>query len=69
MDRPDISYAASARARHMKEPRENDVEDSKRIGRYLKRYPAGQLLLPSQGLLDKTSVYCDGDYAGDPITR
>eukprot|EP00959_Pyramimonas_sp_CCMP1952_P144462 3024060-Pyramimonas_sp.AAC.1 len=69
MDRPDISYAASTQASHMKEPRENNMEELKRIGRYLKKCPAGRPLFPSQGLPDKISAYCDSDYAGDPITR
>eukprot|EP00959_Pyramimonas_sp_CCMP1952_P163237 3412455-Pyramimonas_sp.AAC.1 len=66
MDRPDISYAASMQARRIKEPRETNMEDLKRIGRYLKKCPAGRMLFPSQGLPDKISVYCDSDYAGDP---
>ncbi|CAK0870975.1 unnamed protein product, partial [Prorocentrum cordatum] len=68
LDRPDISYSASMQARHMKEPKETHVEDLKRIGRDLKKYPAGRLLFPAQKLPRKVCVYCDSDYAGDPIT-
>ncbi|CAK0852608.1 unnamed protein product [Prorocentrum cordatum] len=39
LDRPDISYRASMQARRMKEPKETHMEDLKRIGRYLKKYP------------------------------
>ncbi|CAK0859186.1 unnamed protein product [Prorocentrum cordatum] len=69
LDRPDISYSASMQARHAKEPKETHMEDLKRIGRYLKKYPAGRSLSPAQKLPRKVRVYCDSDYAGDPITR
>eukprot|EP00959_Pyramimonas_sp_CCMP1952_P188240 3936597-Pyramimonas_sp.AAC.1 len=69
LDRPDISYSASMQARRMKEPKETHMEDLKRSGRYLKRYPAGRLPFPVQRLPRKVFVYCDSDYAGDPITR
>eukprot|EP00959_Pyramimonas_sp_CCMP1952_P229030 4789055-Pyramimonas_sp.AAC.1 len=69
MDMPDISYAVSMQVIHMKEPKENNMLDLKRVGRHLKKCPAGWLTFPSQGLPDNISVYCDSDYARDPITR
>ncbi|CAK0843171.1 unnamed protein product [Prorocentrum cordatum] len=69
LDRPEISYSASTQARRTKEPKETHMEDSKRIGRYLKKHPAGRSLFPAQRLPRKVGVYCDSDYAGDPITR
>eukprot|EP00959_Pyramimonas_sp_CCMP1952_P447280 9364981-Pyramimonas_sp.AAC.1 len=56
-------------ARRMKGPKETRMEDLKRIGRYLKKYPAGRLLFPALKLPRKVCVDCDSDYSGDPIAR
>nr|GFC34951.1 putative reverse transcriptase, RNA-dependent DNA polymerase [Tanacetum cinerariifolium] len=48
-------------------PRQNHLEATKRVLRYLKRTPRQGILLPREGPTTLTA-YCDSDWLGCPFT-
>ena len=65
MHRPDLSFAADSLARGMKSPTTKDLEELKRVGRYLRVRPVGAIVFEPQTLLGVLEVFCDADHAGD----
>jgi len=63
-DRADISEATKCLARRMKEPRECDWQDLKRLGRYLARVPRIVTEFKTQKIPKKLVVTVDSDHAG-----
>ncbi|CAK0819708.1 unnamed protein product [Prorocentrum cordatum] len=68
-DRPDLSYIASSLAKSMKTPRESDMMDLKRLGRYLKQARAGSLVFKLQEVPTRIEIFVDADWAGEATTR
>jgi hypothetical protein len=68
-DRPDLSYIASSLAKSMKTPRESDMMDLKRLGRYLKQARAGSLVFKLQEAPKRIEIFVDADWAGEATTR
>ena len=69
LDRPDLLFAAGSLARGMKSPTTKDLEELKRVGRYLRGRPVGAIVFEPQTLLGVLEVFCDADHAGDLGTR
>ena len=53
----------------MSEPREFDFVPLKRAGRFLAGKPKAALRFRRQKHVDKTSVFVDSNFAGDPVSR
>eukprot|EP00959_Pyramimonas_sp_CCMP1952_P297488 6223551-Pyramimonas_sp.AAC.1 len=56
-------------ARRAEEPKSTRMVGPRRMGCYLKIYLAGRRLFPARRQPKRLRVYCDSDYAGDPITK
>ena len=67
--RPDISYAVSELSKHLQTPSEEHFRAAKRVLRYLKGTPNLGLLAKGGSWNFKVEVYCDADWATDPVTR
>ena len=68
-DRLDLAGTAKHLAQRMSEPREFDFVPLKRAARYLVGKPNAALRFRRQKHVDKISVFEDGDFAGDPVSR
>lgn len=67
--RPDIAYATSYGSRYISNPKKSNVNDVKRMFRYVKG-TINQGIQYSEGANNETiEAYCDADHAGDPKTR
>ena len=53
LDRSDLSFAAGSLARGMKSPTTKDLEERKRVGRYLRERPAGAILFEPQNIASR----------------
>ena len=65
LDRPHLSFAARSLARGMKGPTRKDLEELKRVGRYLRGRQVGAIVFEPQTLLGVMEVFGDADLAGD----
>ena len=61
LDRPDLSFAAGSLARGMKSPTTKDLEELKRVGRYLRVRPVGASVFEPQTVPGVLEVFCDAD--------
>eukprot|EP00971_Amphidinium_carterae_P220004 4367367-Amphidinium_carterae.2 len=68
-DRPDLQEAAKCLSQNMKEPREADLLELKRVARYLVAFPRVVLTYPEQEDPGGLDGWVDSDYAGDVYTR
>ena len=68
-DRSDVQYAVKELCRSMSDPREEDWDKLKRLGRYLSDKLRVRMIYEYQGRIDKIEVYTDTDYAGCLKTR
>ena len=68
-DRPDIQFAARELCRNMAVPKMDDWDNMKRLGRYLVKNPAMQIII--EGTVEEmmVEVYADSDWAGCVRTR
>lgn len=66
--RPDLSYAASALSRFIKEPHANHYAAAKHVLRYIKGTLSMCLEFKRQNTFDLVG-YCDSDWAGDKVDR
>nr|GFB10112.1 putative copia-type protein [Tanacetum cinerariifolium] len=66
--RPDVTYAVNVLSQFVSDPRQNHLEATKRVLRYLKRTPRQVILLPREGPTTLTA-YCNSDWLGFPFTR
>ena len=69
LDRSDLSSAAGSLARGMQSPTTKNLEELKRVGRYLRGRPVGAIVFEPQILPGVLEVFCDADHAGDLGTR
>ena len=71
--RPDIKYSVKELAKHIREPRECDMQNLKVLGRYLTgTQEYGHVIKVLDGVTTKSvpiQAYCDSDWAGDGETR
>ena len=63
-DRPDIQEAARECSKYMAKPREQDVANLKRIGRYLKKRPRVTQRFRTGGDETRIEAFADSDWAG-----
>ena len=63
------AVAAGSLARGMKSPTTKDLEELKRVGRYLRGRLGGATVFEPQPLSGNLEVFCDADHAGDLGTR
>ena len=68
-DRTDIMYAVKELCKYMCAPDQNDWENLKRLGRYLKEKPRVATHFYYQEKYDHISIITDSDWAGDRLTR
>ena len=68
-DRLDLVGTSKHLAQRMTEPREFDFVPLKRAARYLVGKPKTALRFRRQKHVDKTTVFVDSDFAGDPVSR
>ena len=68
-DRADLGEAVKALSRHMKEPNARDLQDLKKLGRYLKGRPRAFYQFRPQRHQGTITVYVDTDHAGCLVTR
>ena len=68
-DRADLTFAASALASRMSDPRVGDEVAIKRAIRYLLHRPSCILHYNVQDCPGSIAVYVDSDWANDPVTR
>jgi hypothetical protein len=68
-DRSDVQYAVKELCRSMSDPREEDWEKLKRLGRYLVDKLRVRNLFKYQGPVNSIEIYTDTDYAGCNKTR
>ena len=69
LDRRDLSCAASSLARGMKNPTTKDLEELKRVERYLRGRPVGAIRFGTRTLPGVLEVSCDADHARLGITQ
>ena len=58
-----MSFAAGSLARGMKSPTTKDVEEVKRVGRFLRGRPVGAIVFEPEILPGVLEVLCDADHA------
>ena len=58
--RPDVTYVVNVLSQFVSDPRQNHLEATNRVLRYLKGTPSQGILLPREGPLTLTA-YCDSD--------
>ena len=68
-DRLDVAETAKHWAQRVSEPREFDFVPLKRAARYLVGKPKAALRFRRQKYADKSTVFVDSDFAGDPVSR
>ena len=68
-DRVDIAEAVKCLTRHMKEPRSGDMQELKRLGRYLVKNKRCVLTYARQTSDETLQVHVDSDWAGDLLGR
>ena len=68
-DRTDIGFAVKELSRRMSKPRQHDMKDLKRLGRYLIGNERMILKFQRQDRNGMIDVWTDTDYAGCPDTR
>ena len=68
-DRPDISFATKAVAKHMAKPKACDWTAVKRLARYLAQHGRLVQTFPWQSLPSTVTAVTDSDWAGDAIDR
>ena len=68
-DRLDLAETAKHLAQRMSEPREFDFVLLKRAARYLVGKPKAALRFRKLDHAEKITVFVDGDFAGDPVSR
>ena len=68
-DRSDVQYAVKELCRSMSNPKEEDWEKLKRLGRYLVDKSRVRMLYEYQSKIDNIEIYTDTDYAGCLKTR
>ena len=69
LDRPDIQYAAKEVSRGMSKPTVENMENLKRLARYIKRYPRAVFMYRFQLPPNQIRVYSDSNWAGCVKTR
>ena len=68
-DRVDIAEAVKCLTRHIKEPRSGDMQELKRLGRYLVKNKRCVLTYARQTSDETLQVHVDSDWAGDLLGR
>lgn len=66
--RPDIAYAVSIASRNLENPKESDIDNVKRIFKYLRQNPDSGVMFKKTGEI-KLDAYCDSSFADDRETR
>ena len=64
VDLSDLAFAARSLARGMKRPTTKDLEELKRVGRYLRGRPVGAIVFEPQTWPGVLEVFCDAGHAG-----
>ena len=68
-DRPDLQFATKELARSMSAPTENDVQNCKKVARYLLGRPRVSMNFPWQNEENELTVFSDSDWAGCTASR
>ena len=68
-DRGDIKYAVKELSRRMAKPRVKDIEQMKKLARYLKGNPRVIQVFKPQPMPKRINIWSDSDYAGCLETR